>query len=80
MSRDEVVSAALVLAFASLVTAHVALVAGLAARPPRWRAVVALVVAPLAPWWGRTEGMHRRAVAWVGSAVGYVVVRWVASR
>jgi len=80
MSRDEIVSAALVLAFASLVTAHVALVAGLASRPPRWRSLVALLVAPLAPWWGRQDGMHRRTVAWVASAVAYVVLRLVAER
>ncbi len=80
MTRDEVVSGGLVLAFASLVTAHLMLVAGLAARPPRWRALVALVVLPLAPLWGRRERMHVRVVAWTVSAALYVALLWLASR
>jgi hypothetical protein len=79
MTRDETVAAALVLAFAALVTLHVLLVLGLAARHPRWRALVALVVPPLAPWWGRAT-MRKRAVAWVVAAVGYAVMRALASR
>jgi hypothetical protein len=80
MSRDEAVSAGLVVAFASLVTVHVTLVAGLAARPPRWRALAALVLVPLAPFWGRAERMHARTVAWVVSAALYGVMLWLASR
>lgn len=80
MSRDEAVSAGLIVAFATLVTAHVALVAGLAGRPPRWRALAALVVFPLAPWWARGERMHRRLVLWVTSAVVYTVLLWLAAR
>jgi hypothetical protein len=80
MTRDEVVSIALVLAFAALVTAHVGIVAGLARRPPRWRALVALVAAPLAPWWARQERMHARAVAWVVATAAYGVLLWIASR
>ena len=66
-------------AFAFVVTAHVTLVVGLAARPPRWRALVALVVPPLAPWWGWTV-LRRRSVLWVVSALGYALLRIVASR
>jgi hypothetical protein len=80
MSRDEIVSAGLLLAFAVLVTAHVALVAGLAVRPPRWRALAALFIPPLAPWWGRAERLHVRTVAWVASAIAYAILRWAASR
>lgn len=80
MSRDEIVSVALVLAFASLVTAHVVLVAGLLGRRPRWRSLVALVIAPLAPWWGAREAMRWRTRAWLGSAIAYLVLRWLASR
>lgn len=72
MSRDEIVSLGLVGAFALLVTAHVMLVTGLAARPPRWRAIVALVAAPLAPWWGLRVGMRRRAALWLAGAAAYV--------
>jgi apolipoprotein N-acyltransferase len=70
MSRDELCAAALVLAFAVVVTAHVLLLAGLARRPPRWRALVALLVPPLAPYWGWRE-QRRRAVTWVAGAVAY---------
>ncbi len=79
MSRDELVAGALVLAFAVLVTAHVALVVGLAGRAPRWRALVALAVPPLAPYWGWSS-FRRRSVLWVASAVAYGVLRLVASR
>ena len=55
-----------------LVTAHVALVALLAGRSPRWRAAVALVVPPLAIVWGR--GSSRRwCVVWLVAAALYVV-------
>ena len=79
MSRDELVAGALVLAFAVVVTAHVTLVVGLAGRAPRWRALVALVVPPLAPYWG-WNGLRRRSVLWVAGAVVYAVLRVVASR
>jgi hypothetical protein len=72
MSRDEIVSLGLVGAFALLVTAHVTLVAGLAARPRRWRAFVALIAMPLAPWWGFGVGMKRRAAVWLAGAIAYV--------
>jgi hypothetical protein len=80
MTHDELVMAAVALSFATLVTAHVAIVAGLARRPPRWRAAVAAVVAPLAPFWAARSGMHVRAVVWLMSAVVYGVALWVASR
>jgi hypothetical protein len=79
MSRDEIVAGLLVLAFAVVVTSHVALVVGLAGRPPRWRALVALVVPPLAPYWG-WNGLRRRSVLWVVGAAAYLVLRVVASR
>lgn len=72
MSRDEVVSLGLVGAFALLVTAHVTVVAGLAARTPRWRALLALVAPPLAPWWAFRGGMKRRTAAWLAGAIAYV--------
>jgi hypothetical protein len=79
MSRDELVAGALLLAFALVVTAHVTLVVGLAARRPRWRALVALVVPPLAPWWGWSV-LRRRSVLWLASAAAYGLLRVVASR
>jgi hypothetical protein len=80
MTRDEWLTVTLVAAFAALVTAHVLLVAGLLARPPRWRALVAAIAPPLAPAWGFRAGMAGRAAAWVVSALAYVVARWLASR
>jgi hypothetical protein len=79
MSRDEIVAGLLVLAFAAVVTAHVTLVVGLAGRTPRWRALVALVVPPLAPYWG-WDGLRRRSVLWMVGAAAYAVLRVVASR
>jgi hypothetical protein len=79
MSRDELVAGALVLAFALAVTTHVTLVFGLATREPRWRALVALVVPPLAPYWG-WNGLRRRSVAWVLAVVAYGVLRILGSR
>ena len=79
MSRDEIVAGLLVLAFAAVVTAHVTLVVGLAGRPPRWRALVALVVPPLGPYWG-WDGLRRRSVLWVVSAAAYAALRVIASR
>jgi hypothetical protein len=62
-----------VIAFAVLVTIHCAIVYGLAGRPPRWRALVAFVVVPLAPYWALRERMRFRAGAWVAGAVVYCV-------
>jgi hypothetical protein len=70
---------ALVLAFAVLVTVHLAIVLGLLGRAPRWRSLVALVVAPLAPYWAFRAGMYVRAVAWVVSGVAYAVARVLAA-
>ena len=80
MTRDEWLTVTLVASFAALVTAHVALVAGLLARQPRWRALVAAIVPPLAPAWGLRGGMPGRTGLWVTSALAYGVVRWLASR
>jgi hypothetical protein len=80
MTRDAAVMAALLVGFAGLVTAHFALVAGLVCKPPRWRAPVALVVVPLAPWWGWRERMRIRGVVWVAAAVTYGVALVLALR
>jgi len=73
--RDQIVVSLLVVAFATLVTAHVTLVVGLARRSPRWRALAAFFVAPLAPWWGWHERLRARAVLWVVAALAYGVTR-----
>jgi apolipoprotein N-acyltransferase len=63
----------LALAFAVLVTAHVSLLAVLAFRRPRWRAIAALVIPPLAPYWGWQERRHVASSVWVFGAIAYVV-------
>jgi hypothetical protein len=80
MSHDEALAALLVVSFAVLVTAHVTLLAGLAARRPRWQALLALALPPAAPFLGWRARMNVRTVAWVLGAVGYAVTRWLAGR
>ena len=80
MTRDEWISAATVASFALLVTVHVALVAGLLGRRPRWRAAVAAVVAPLAPFWGFRAGMHVRGGLWIAAALAYLAALGAALR
>jgi hypothetical protein len=75
---DLVALVAVVSAFALLATAHVTILVGLARRAPRWRALVALVVVPLAPYWALRDRMRVRAVTWLVGAIGYVVARVVA--
>ena len=76
---DELLALGVPLAFAVFVTAHVALVAGLAARHPRWRALVAAVALPMAPFWGAKEKMRGRTAIWALGAAVYVALR-VAAR
>lgn len=77
--KDIVLVAAVVLAFAFLVTAHVAIAIGLVTKTPRWRAPVAFVLAPLAPYWAWREHMRVRAGLWTAGLVVYVVARVAAS-
>jgi hypothetical protein len=78
--KDLVTVGALVTAFALLLTAHVAIVVGLAMRTPRRRALVALVVPPLAPYWALREGMGARGTAWIVGLVLYAAAIIVATR
>jgi hypothetical protein len=48
-------------------------VLGLARHPPRWRALVAFAVLPLAPYWALRERMRARACIWVFSVTLYAV-------
>jgi hypothetical protein len=73
MMRDEIALGALLFAFATLVTVHVTLAIALSRRAPRWRGPVALVVAPLAPWWAWREGMRVRCGLWGAAALAYAV-------
>lgn len=61
----------LAVAFGTLVTAHLALVIGLAARPPRRRALLAFFLPPLAPYWGWQERRYLASTLWLIGLVGY---------
>jgi hypothetical protein len=76
---DTVLVIAIVVSFATLVTAHVALTLGLFTRPPRSRALLALLLPPLAPYYGAREKMWVRTAVWTASLVTYVAAR-VAAR
>jgi hypothetical protein len=69
----------LVGAFALLVSVHVALAVGLVLRKPHWRGAVALIVPPLAPYWGLESGMRVRGVAWLVAVALYAIARIAAS-
>lgn len=60
-------------ALAVFLAAHVALVAGLARKRAWGRAAVALVVPPLAPWWGYREGLRTATIAWCAALALYTV-------
>jgi hypothetical protein len=72
---DFLVLGLLVGSFALLVTTHVAIAFGLSMLKPRWRGPLALLVPPLAPYWGMEAGMKRRAALWVGAVCIYAVAR-----
>jgi hypothetical protein len=60
-------------ALAAFVAAHGTLVVGLARRRAWGPAALALVVPPLAPWWGYRAGMRGPSVAWCAALVLYTV-------
>lgn len=74
MTVSLVLFVALVLAFATLVTTHVAIALGLVGRSPRWRALAAFVVLPLAPFFAWREGMRFRAGLWTFACALYAVM------
>ena len=53
------------------VGAHVTLLGSLALRAPRYRAAVALLVPPLAPYWGWRSGLKTRVYVWGASLLLY---------
>jgi hypothetical protein len=71
--RDIASLAVLLVGFAALLTVHIALVFGLARKTPRTRALAALVLVPLAPYWGIRERMFARAAIWIAAAATYAV-------
>jgi hypothetical protein len=78
--KDIVVVALLIVAFAFVVTMHVAIVLALAKRKPRWRALAAFVVPPLAPYFAWKEHMRKRMAFWTVGLAVYLVMLLLASR
>jgi len=71
--RDAIITAALVLGLATLITVHVGLALRLLLRQkPRWRGLVALVVPPLAVIWAFKAGWKGMATLWLGAVAVYV--------
>lgn len=52
--------------------AHVTLVIGLLRRKPWWRGLVALVVPPLAPYWGYEAKLRYRVTLWLATLAVYL--------
>ncbi len=69
--RDAVLVVAVAAAFAWVATAHVAIVVSLLLRKRFWRALSALLLPLLAPWWAYTEGLRKTAALWIAGAVAY---------
>jgi hypothetical protein len=71
---------ALAIVLGAFVAAHGVLVAGLArGSGTRRRALLALIVPPLAPWWGYRAGMRLRALAWAAALALYAFGSFVAA-
>lgn len=77
--KDIVLVALVVVSFAWVMTAHAAIFFGLVRKQPRWRAIVAFLVAPLAPVFAWREKMRVRAGLWTFGVVLYVAARIAAS-
>jgi hypothetical protein len=74
--RDVVVLLLMVLGLGVLITAQLRLVFVLVFfEKPRWRGLLALLVPPLAPWFGWRAGRRWNAGVWLFAAVIYALGR-----
>ena len=80
MSRDEVAAAVLIGSLAAWGVLHVQIALRLAQGRPRWRAVVALLFPPLAPYWAARAGDRVRAVVWVVALLSWGFARLFLAR
>jgi hypothetical protein len=69
---------ALAIALAAFVLAHLWLVGALFSRRAWLRALGALLVPPLAPWWGWQIGQKATALAWLTALGAYAGLTFVA--
>ncbi|MFT3766352.1 MAG: hypothetical protein QM820_12700 [Minicystis sp.] len=78
--KDAIITAALVLGLATLITTHIGLsVRILLRQKPRWRGLVAFVVPPLAVIWGLRAGWKGIAALWLGAVGVYLAALLAAS-
>jgi hypothetical protein len=66
--------------FGLLVCAHLALLLALALHPPRRRALFALFVPPLAPYFGFLQGRRAWSATWLLALIAYGLGVLVAGR
>ena len=76
--RDAAVWLALVVAFATLLTAHLFIAVRLTLNKPRYRGIVALVVVPLAPLWAYEKRWRAAFWCWLTAVAVYTVALVVA--
>jgi hypothetical protein len=63
----QVLAVALAIDLLAFAGAHLSLLGSLIARPPRYRGFVALLVPPLAPYWGWQDGIKARVFVWTAA-------------
>ena len=69
---DFVLLASISIAVGLHLVAHVTLVIGLLRREPWWRGLIALVVPPLAPYWGYEAKLSGRVTLWLATLAVYL--------
>jgi hypothetical protein len=77
--REALLFTGIIGAFAVLCTVHVAIVWSLLRQHPRWHALVAFFVPPLAPYWALRTGMVVRGGIWIGSVILYTTLLGIAT-
>ncbi len=77
--KDTLITVALAVGLATLITAHVALSVRLFLRGrPRWKGLVGLVIPPLAVIWAFRAGWRATAALWLGAMAVYAIALTVA--
>ena len=61
-------------AFALMMTAQVAILAGMVRRKQWWRALSGLLMPPLSLYWAHREGMRVRGIVWLAASIVYVAM------
>ncbi len=80
MAKDVALVALSSLAFGLLVTTHFLLCLAIGAKRPRYRALIALFVPPLAPYWGFVGKRRVLSAAWLGALFVYILALAVSAR